>query len=104
MSSLAQGESGQVVLDRTPFYAEAGGQIADRGVLDGEDVYALVKDVHQPVTGLWVHHGRSQAGGTEEGRLRCDRPFSRKKRSGTARNHTATHLLHAALREFWDPT
>ncbi len=102
VSGLAQGESGQVVLDRTPFYAEAGGQIADRGVLDGEDVYALVKDVHQPVTGLWVHRVEVKRGELKRGDEVRSTVFE-KKRSGTARNHTATHLLHSALREILGP-
>ena len=100
--SLAEGESGQVVLDRTPFYAEAGGQIADRGVLDGEDVYALVKDVHQPVTALWVHHVEIKRGELKKGDEVRSSVFE-KERSGTTRNHTATHLLHAALREILGP-
>jgi len=89
----------EIVLDRTPFYAEGGGQVGDRGVLrepgGGSSVFA-VTDTRKPVGGLIVHrgslHGRLKVGTTVEAVVDADR------RASTMRNHTATHLLHRALR------
>jgi alanyl-tRNA synthetase len=86
-----------LVLDRTPFYAEAGGQVGDKGVLLREGVeVARVEDAVRPLPGLFVHKiltlGALRLGDLVEGRV-ADR-----LRYSTQRNHTATHLLHAALR------
>ncbi|MCP5118718.1 MAG: alanine--tRNA ligase, partial [bacterium] len=96
---LTAGSKAEVVLDRTPFYAEAGGQVGDRGMLlnkAGEKV-ATVFDTHAPVPGLNVHrvkaHAAIRTGQTLTARVDAHR------RSSTIRNHTATHLLHAALRQ-----
>jgi alanyl-tRNA synthetase len=95
--AVAQGErSAQVVLDRTPFYAEGGGQIGDRGELVGKGGRLLVDDT-QRVGDAIVHVGRLEGelklGETVTARVDADR------RWGAARNHTATHLLHRALRD-----
>jgi len=89
----------EVVLDRTPFYAEGGGQIGDRGVLrepGGGSSLFDVADTQKPVGGLIVHrgtlHGRLRVGSTVEAVVDADR------RAHTMRNHTGTHLLHRALR------
>jgi alanyl-tRNA synthetase len=88
----------EVVLDRTPFYAEGGGQIGDRGVIRDADgaVLFTVSDTQKPVGGLHVHrgllHGRLRVG--QEVRAEVDADL----RARTMRNHTATHLLHRALR------
>ncbi|MGY4642619.1 alanine--tRNA ligase [Cellulomonas sp. URHB0016] len=89
----------EVVLDVTPFYAESGGQQADTGVivLDG-GARIEVDDVQAPVKGLSVHHGRLVDGTVtfgERGVARIDRS----RRQAIARAHTATHLVHKALRE-----
>ncbi|HEV7811199.1 MAG TPA: alanine--tRNA ligase, partial [Candidatus Limnocylindrales bacterium] len=89
----------EIVLDRTPFYAEGGGQVGDRGELreegGGSSVFA-VEDTQKPVGGLIVHrgtlHGRVRVGETLDAVVDADR------RSHTMRNHTGTHLLHRALR------
>jgi alanyl-tRNA synthetase len=87
-----------VVLDRTPFYAEGGGQIGDRGVLrDAEGrVLFSVDDTQRPVSGLIVHHGRLH------GRLVLGMELTAEvdadRRARTMRNHTGTHVLHRALR------
>ena len=90
----------EVVLDRTPFYAEGGGQVGDQGVLrepgGGSELFT-VDDTQKPVGGLIVHRG------TLHGRLagRRDRRAPSSTPSGaphTMRNHTGTHLLHRALR------
>jgi len=89
----------EVVLDRTPFYAEGGGQIGDRGVLrepGGGSRLFDVEDTQKPVGGLIVHrgtlHGRLRVGETVTAEVDADR------RAHTMRNHTGTHLLHRALR------
>jgi alanyl-tRNA synthetase len=92
------GAAAEVVLDRTPFYAEGGGQVGDRGVLrgpDGEVVFEVL-DTQKPVTGLIVHRGTLRGalvvGETVAAEVDADR------RAHTMRNHTGTHLLHRALR------
>ena len=88
-----------IVLDQTPFYAEAGGQVGDTGhlIVDGE-VVALVEDTETPLTGLIVHKARwvgqhhLHPGDTVTAQVDAER------RDSIRRNHTATHLLHAALR------
>ena len=89
----------EVVLDQTPFYAEGGGQVGDRGVLrepgGGSELFT-VTDTQRPVGGLIVHrgtlHGRLRVGESVEAVVDAER------RAHTMRNHTATHLLHRALR------
>jgi alanyl-tRNA synthetase len=89
----------EVMLDRTPFYAEGGGQVGDRGMLreagGGSELFT-VGDTQRPVGGLIVHrgtlHGRLRVGETVEAVVDAER------RAHTMRNHTATHLLHRALR------
>jgi alanyl-tRNA synthetase len=99
---LGAGEEGEVVLDRTPFYAESGGQIGDTGVLEAEDARLLVKDTFSPVSGVIVHKVV-----VEQGALRVSDTVTAhvdaEKRVRTMANHTATHLLHAALREVLGP-
>ena len=89
----------EIVLDRTPFYGEGGGQIGDRGVLreagGGSELFT-VSDTQRPVAGLIVHRG------TLRGRMRVsetiDADVDAERRAHTMRNHTGTHLLHRALR------
>jgi alanyl-tRNA synthetase len=87
-----------IVLDRTPFYAEGGGQIGDRGVLRDAQAHPLfsVDDTQRPVSGLVVHHGRLH------GRVELGQELSAEvdadRRARTMRNHTGTHVLHRALR------
>ncbi len=89
----------EVVLERTPFYAEGGGQVGDQGTIreagGGSDLFS-VEDTQRPVGGLVVHrgtlHGRLQVGQTVEASVDAQR------REATMRNHTGTHLLHRALR------
>jgi alanyl-tRNA synthetase len=88
----------EVVLDETPFYAEGGGQIGDQGVLRGADgkLIFTVRDTQRPAAGLIVHrgqlHGALAVGDTLRAEVDADR------RARTMRNHTATHVLHRALR------
>ncbi|MFN3414498.1 MAG: alanine--tRNA ligase-related protein, partial [Thermoanaerobaculum sp.] len=95
--------SGEVVLDRTPFYAEAGGQVGDQGVLVWKGGRARVEDTQKPVAGLIVHRVVVEEGSLRRGqKLRAE--VHRGKRLDTQANHTATHLLHAALQRILGPT
>ncbi|WP_263702664.1 alanine--tRNA ligase [Bacillus thuringiensis] len=96
--SLQAGEEGQLILDVTPFYAESGGQIADRGYLFADGVKVLVKDVQKAPNGQNLHKVV-----VEEGTLTKDAAvkaiIDTKNRSSVVKNHTATHLLHQALKD-----
>ncbi len=99
---LDAGEQGELVLDRTPFYGESGGQVGDRGVIAAEGAAADVVDCRLPVPGLYSHHVKVTAGGFEAGMtVRCE--VDAAHRAGAMRHHSATHLLHAALREILGP-
>ncbi|WP_369902511.1 alanine--tRNA ligase [Bacillus manliponensis] len=96
--SLQIGEEGQLMLDVTPFYAESGGQIADRGYLLADSVKVLVTDVQKAPNGQNLHKVV-----VEEGTLTKDAAVKAvidlKNRSAVVKNHTATHLLHQALKD-----
>jgi len=97
---LKAGESGEIVLDHTPFYAEAGGQVGDRGWLYSDDhntVIGEVKGCYYPIQGVRAH----QIVAKHAIRVgdRVDAVVNTDIRQATMRNHTATHLLHAGLRE-----
>ncbi|MFK7990907.1 MAG: alanine--tRNA ligase [Sandaracinaceae bacterium] len=87
---------GQVVTASTPFYAESGGQVGDVGVLVQGDARFVVTDTQKPRDGLFVHHGRVESGAFTEGDVRLE--VDSTERMKTRRNHSATHLLHWALR------
>jgi alanyl-tRNA synthetase len=94
---LAAGEQGIVVLDVTPFYAESGGQVGDRGWLVGEQVRAEVIDTQKQGSEVVGHIARVAEGGLHVGD-RLEARVDLERRRATALNHSATHLLHAALR------
>jgi alanyl-tRNA synthetase len=92
------GEEVQLILDQTPFYAESGGQIADKGVLEGDGVKVIIKDVQKAPNGQNLHSAVVESGILETGAgvtAKVD-PDSRNK---VIKNHTATHLLHQALKD-----
>ncbi len=94
---LEAGDAGSVILDRTPFYGESGGQAGDRGELRSEDARFTVTDTQKPMGHLHVHLGRLTSGRLQAGdavRASVDEAARR----ATAAHHSATHLLHAALR------
>jgi alanyl-tRNA synthetase len=98
VNKLVQGEKGELIFDRTPFYGESGGQIGDTGFVVGAKGRAKVLDTQKPLQGLTVHHVEMVEGTLEIGEkveLAIDDP----RRRGLRRNHSATHLLHFALRE-----
>ncbi|MFL6286159.1 MAG: alanine--tRNA ligase [Pyrinomonadaceae bacterium] len=98
VESLDEGDEGEVVLDRTPFYAESGGQVGDTGVLFNGSAHAVVNDTPPAVAGLVVHRIKVERGSLRVGDT-VTAQVDAEKRDATRRNHTATHLMHAALRE-----
>ena len=111
VQALKPGESGDVILDHTPFYAESGGQVGDRGWFYSDDHNTIVAEVtgcYYPVQGVRAHrvvvkHPPSAKNAEGWGTLRVgdkvDAVVDVATRESTMRNHTATHLLHAGLRE-----
>jgi alanyl-tRNA synthetase len=98
VDSLGEGEEGEAVLDQTPFYSESGGQVGDVGVFTKDEMLAKVFDTYSPVSGLIVHKIRVEKGVLNVGDV-VAAEVDVEKRDATRRNHTATHLMHAALRE-----
>ncbi|MGI9196422.1 MAG: alanine--tRNA ligase [Candidatus Nanopelagicales bacterium] len=99
-----EGEHVEVVLNRTPFYAEAGGQLGDHGRIVTADGAVLdVYDVQSPVPGLFVHRGTVSAGEFAVGSEAVS-TIDAERRRAISRAHTATHLVHRAFREFLGET
>ena len=98
VSELKAGQSGLAVLNQTPFYAESGGQVGDTGTIAGAGVSVRVTDTEKKLGDMFVH-----AVTVEEGSLRLDQPVELKvdhaRRRAIRANHSATHLLHEALRQ-----
>ena len=97
---LKAGESGEVILDHTPFYAESGGQVGDRGWFYSDNHNTVVADVtgcYSPIQGVRAHQVVAKRGLRVSDRV--DAVVNAGVREATMRNHTATHLLHAGLRE-----
>ncbi len=112
VQQLSPGEEGEVILDHTPFYAESGGQVGDRGWFYSDDhntVVAEVKGCYSPIQGVRAHQvvmkspllaqSAREKWGTLKVGDRVDAVVNTDVREATMRNHTATHLLHAGLRE-----
>ncbi len=97
VEQLHAGEEGVVVLDQTPFYAESGGQIGDAGFLAGEGLRFDVRDTTK-AGGAFLHHGILDSGSLSVG-ASVEATVDASVRQATALNHSATHLLHAALRQ-----
>jgi alanyl-tRNA synthetase len=94
----SEGDDVQIVLDRTCFYGESGGQVGDTGVIVGPQGTVRVMDVHKPVPGLYVHTGTVERGIIAMGDT-AELVVDTGRRRDIMRNHTATHLLHRALRD-----
>lgn len=103
VSSASAGDSVYLVTPVTPFYGESGGQVGDRGVIEGSDFRAVVTDTQKPVDGLVVHVAKVQSGTVSKG-ASVTLTVDHESRSATRRNHSATHLLHWALRKVLGPT
>jgi alanyl-tRNA synthetase len=97
VDSLGEGEEGVIVLDQTPFYAESGGQVGDSGYLSAAGVRFDVRDTTK-AGGAFLHHGIVAQGGIKLG-AELQAEVDASVRQATALNHSATHLLHAALRQ-----
>jgi len=102
VKEAAEGDEVEVVLDVTPFYAEGGGQVGDQGVLVGTEGRLDIKETTRPVPTLILHKGTVSKGRIREGE-RLHMAVNRTTRQDAARNHTATHLVHAALRDMLGP-
>lgn len=97
MESLEAGDEGVVILDQTPFYAESGGQVGDSGLIECIGGSFEVTDTQKQGGQLFLHKGRVVKGVIAEG-MACEVSVNAEIRKATERNHSATHLLHAALR------
>ena len=102
VSEVSEGQEVEVVLVQTPFYAEGGGQVGDAGEIAGDDGRIIVHDTQEVMPGLIVHFGRVDLGTVSMGET-VDAHVDPVRREDTARNHTATHMLHAALRQVLGP-
>ncbi len=96
------GEDVEIVVDETPFYAESGGQVGDRGQLETSSGRVAIRDTQKPAGNLIVHRGR-----VSHGEIHVDSAakltVDPEARAATIRNHSGTHLLHAALRQVLGP-
>ena len=95
---LGAGEKGSVVLDKTPFYATSGGQVADTGVITADGVEFDVEDTSKNADGIYIHSGMVKEGVVSVGNT-VNAQIDADRRKSVMRNHTAAHLLQAALRE-----
>jgi alanyl-tRNA synthetase len=102
VDAASEGARVEVVVDETPFYAESGGQVGDRGAIESDGARVEISDTQRPSGALVVHVGRVAEGTLRVGdavRLAVDA----EARAATVRNHSGTHLLHAALRQVLGP-
>jgi alanyl-tRNA synthetase len=102
VDELKSGEEGEVILDQTTFYPEGGGQVGDVGKLESKQAVLDVLDTQTPVEGMIVHVVRVTQGILKVGDTATAK-VDREKREATRRHHTATHMLHKALREVLGP-
>jgi len=98
VDSLSEGDFGEIVTRATPFYPEQGGQVGDRGVIEIAGARFEVQDTQKPVDGLIIHQGKVASGSITVG-ANADLRVDHQLRGATRRNHSATHLLHWALRQ-----
>ena len=102
VEETVEGDTVEIVVDMTPFYAEGGGQVGDQGVLVGTEGRLEIKETTRPVPTLILHKGTVSKGRIRKGeQLRMT--VNASTRNDAARNHTATHLVHAALRDMLGP-
>ncbi len=96
VETLGDGEDGLIVLDRTPFYAESGGQVGDVGVLAAGETHFSVADTQKQGGDVFIHRGQFHGASLRVG-SEVVAQVDEQKREATALNHSATHLMHAAL-------
>ncbi|MFZ2100390.1 MAG: alanine--tRNA ligase [Oricola sp.] len=98
-AQAGEGDQVAIVVNQTPFYAESGGQQGDHGMMKGEGgLTVLVTDTHKKADGVFVHHGTVTAGTLKPGAA-VEMEIDRDRRARLRSNHSATHLIHEALRE-----
>jgi alanyl-tRNA synthetase len=102
VKEAAEGDEVEIVLDVTPFYAEGGGQVGDRGLLLGHDGQVEITETTRPAPTVILHKGTVTKGRIREGE-QLHLTVNTTTRQDAQRNHTATHLLHAALRDLLGP-
>ncbi|RBW70449.1 alanine--tRNA ligase [Bacillus taeanensis] len=95
---VTAGEEAQIILNQTPFYAESGGQIADQGTITAENLLVSVKDVQKAPNGQHLHTVVVESGSLRKGQA-VQALVNQEKRAEIVKNHTATHLLHQALKD-----
>ncbi|MFK5950469.1 MAG: alanine--tRNA ligase [Methylococcales bacterium] len=98
VESLAEGDEGVIVLEQTPFYAESGGQVGDNGIITVGSSVFKVFDTQKQGGNLFLHKGKVVQGTITNGQS-CELRVNEQDRVATELNHSATHLLHAALRQ-----
>ncbi len=98
VASLDEGDEGEIILEVTPFYAEMGGEVGDTGTISTPDSWAEVLDTKAPESGLTCHYVKMRKGRILEGEG-ATATVDAMRRSRITRNHTGTHVLHAALRD-----
>ncbi len=98
VQSFGQGKEGMVILDRTPFYAESGGQVGDVGQLQVGGAIFTVSDTQKQGGGVFIHSGKLDQGSLQVGDI-VQAQVDGAKRAATQLNHSATHLLHAAMQQ-----
>jgi alanyl-tRNA synthetase len=102
--SAQAGDDVEIILDRTPFYAEGGGQLADGGTITlGDGTIVEIDDVQTPVPGVSIHRGRVLSGSIEVGQTSVAL-IDQERRNAISRAHTATHMVHKAFREILGET
>jgi alanyl-tRNA synthetase len=99
LTAASEGDEIEVILPRTPFYAEGGGQVGDAGVLETDTGRLEVIDTQEAIEGLTVHQARVVAGEVTTGQS-VHAAVDPERRVATARSHSATHILHATIKEF----
>jgi alanyl-tRNA synthetase len=98
VQAAKEGEEVELVFDRTPFYGESGGQVGDTGRVHGNGAEAIIEDAQKPVHGLVVHKAKVKSGSFEVGQS-YELEVDDVRRTRIRANHSATHLLHKALKE-----
>lgn len=98
VDQVEQGQQVQIILDKTPFYGESGGQVGDRGFIKGPAGKIEVQTTGKSFNGLFIHFGEVTIGSISSGE-QVQAIIDQERRKSVARNHTATHLLHKALKE-----